>query len=111
MSNPTKKTYYCLNAVRHNGERYTRDISLTAEEAKPLLSAKAITKTNPNAAAEAAKKAEALAEKEAAEAAKKAEAKAKKEQEAADKKAEAEAEKNTELEPAPEASANTADAN
>ncbi len=64
MSNPTKKTYYCLNAVRHNGERYTRDISLTAEEAKPLLSAKAITKTNPNAAAEAAKKAEAPAGQE-----------------------------------------------
>ena len=69
MSKPTKKTYYCLNAVRHNGKRYTTEIDLTTDEAKPLLSVKAITKTNPNAAAEAAAKE--IAEAAAAEAAKK----------------------------------------
>ncbi|MDA9095411.1 hypothetical protein N9J88_03345 [Porticoccaceae bacterium] len=103
MTNPTedlpmpeapKKTYRCLNPVRHNGRRYTTEIDLTADEAAPLLSARAITKSNASADTAVVKKVE---------------AKPKKEQKVAEKKT-AEAEKVTVVEPAADASANTTEA-
>ena len=74
-----KKEYRCLNAVLHNGKRYTKTIDLTDAEAAPLLKSHAIAKHAPNAEpdpdAEAAKKA--AAEKAEADAKAKADADAK----------------------------------
>lgn len=39
-----KHIYTCLHAVRHNGRRYTETVTLTEDEAAPLLKSKAITK-------------------------------------------------------------------
>lgn len=38
----TKQTYGCNWPVRHNGSLYTKEIDLTADEAKPLLDCGAV---------------------------------------------------------------------
>lgn len=44
-----KKTYFCVNAVRHDKKRYAagEPIELTEADAKPLLELSAITKHDP----------------------------------------------------------------
>ena len=44
MSEQKTETYDCLNPILHNGKRYTDTIELTAEEAAPLVAARAVSK-------------------------------------------------------------------